>query len=300
MNALTSSQLLALALLLAPPSLAAIEMKAFSDNLCGVSGGNIVEAIMAGQIAPVTICGNSNAFLSVLVPPGSSSDGFVCEVYSDIACKDSVKVISVEGCQPIPGQSILCFDPKSPDRPDTALSAAVNVGTQKTSIIGSTTVDSSLNKAKSQVCNDIGCENSDVFTTSFETFGEGDSRCRQKVRFTEGNYDSAEQRDYMVSLLAAALNTMVDADPQKVGGPNGGGELRGVPNFAQVIINDKQGNNRAEMKVEIETKCDSGESDDGTGACDNDLAGIAEAALGVIATFGGFAVLGFKVVCAIA
>ncbi|KAF4465406.1 hypothetical protein FALBO_7741 [Fusarium albosuccineum] len=151
------------------------------------------------------------------------------------------------------------------------LSAQLTVGS---SLIPLSTGDGQkiVGDALRQVCSQFGCDSGTTvtngpFIAQFEDFGDK-LECTWSVTGS-GNYDSLDERDYMINLLTTSLTVTADVGSITVsiednplctsqGQPSC--ETRVVPvtsavNFQQVVLNKEDGSNTAELDYRLSVQC---------------------------------------------
>lgn len=295
---------------------AGITLQAFTDSTCGDDGG-IVRMTVAdnpsGDIALNSGCQSSLAFNSVDVT--NADPGSTCNIFSDTSCSNFVATVSQSGCSQTTGQSIICFAQTAAQalskNPFALSTAQVTVGTKAIaastgSFFGSDPKGqgAQIAAAVSQACAGGACDDTNPLSLSFTAVGDcGDPRqcgstCSQTIS-VEGNFDNNDQRDYMSNLLQTALTKASNPNLTGVSGlACNDGSCQNVISFGEVVINDKDGNNQAEMIVRTNVQCANNPSSDID--CQGILGTVTAAALGAVPEVGGLLALTFTVGCAVA
>ncbi|KAF3916805.1 hypothetical protein ABW20_dc0108762 [Dactylellina cionopaga] len=267
-------------------ALADISLQAFDQMGCT---GNVLNNVHSNPSAPKdgSGCIALNQFQSVGIV--TADPGFKCNVYSDAACQSFLQSFTSAGtCTNIIATGIICFSQALFDNPFSESTAQVQIG-QK--II---TVDEAGNalvqSGKSQACGNSGCDPSNPFSKSFQHFNKDYSLT---VTMTS-NYDSTNERDYMAALLAQTMATAETNSRQDLTGSSEDNDnVLDVPSFAQVVINDKNGNNQAQMTVQFDVTCNPASG----GNCDGLLGTVTSAILGEVPGVGGLLAAAFSVEC---
>ncbi|EWC45497.1 hypothetical protein DRE_00896 [Drechslerella stenobrocha 248] len=259
--------------------LADISLQTFSLMGCE---GNIINNIRPNPGAPreSSGCVANNIFQSVGVL--SALPGYQCNVYSDASCQNYLTTFKSGGlCTNVIAQGVICFSQALFDNPFAYSTAQVQIGSR---IV---TVD----RAAIQSCGNSGCDPSNPFSTPWRHFNKN---CQQTISMT-GNYDDTNQRDYMIGLLDRALEIATTNFRADLRGSSANDNLvRDVPSFIQVVMNDKVGNNQAEMAVRLDVQCNPPVNGDCTGV----LAQLTAAGLGAVPAVGGLLAAGFRITCA--
>lgn len=130
-----------------------------------------------------------------------------------------------------------------------------------------------LGDALNDLCTGLGCDggrshSTDTFVVQLEDFGKK-IECKWSATAT-GNYDNTNQRDYMINLMKAALTdtatvssitTTIESTVCSQGKPGCETEthdITAVSNFLQVVLNQADGANNAEMAVHLSADCNNG------------------------------------------
>ncbi|KAM5341377.1 hypothetical protein ACJ41O_014408 [Fusarium nematophilum] len=167
------------------------------------------------------------------------------------------------------------------------LSAQVTVGS---TLIPLSTGDGAkiVGDALRQVCSTFGCDSgtnvtTDPVTAQFEDFGDK-LECTWSVTGS-GNYDSLDERDYMINLLTTSLTVTANVDAITVsiednplctnqGQPSCETEnvpVTSVVNFQQVVLNMEDGSNTAQMDYRLSVQCTGSGAFDCPGAVSGNL-----------------------------
>ncbi|KAJ6260188.1 hypothetical protein Dda_4412 [Drechslerella dactyloides] len=252
--------------------------------------GNVITNVRSIPGAPKDSsgCVALNQFQSVGVL--NANPGFQCNIYSDPTCQNFMTTFKAGGvCTNIIATGVICFNQGLFDNPFAASTAQVQVGTR---IV---TVDRDggflTRSAAIQACGNSGCDPTNPSTKPWSHFNKD---CTQSISMS-GNYDNTDQRDYMVGILAQAMSsgtTNTRADLR--GSAADDNVVRDVPSFIQVVINDQNGNNQAQMTVTPSVEC----SPPSDGNCNGLLGQITSAVLGSVPSVGGLLALGFEITCA--
>ncbi|KAJ4329108.1 hypothetical protein N0V84_000468 [Fusarium piperis] len=162
-----------------------------------------------------------------------------------------------------------------------------------------------------QVCSQFGCDagttvNNGPFIVQFEDFGDK-LECTWSVTGS-GNYDSLDERDYMLNVLTTSLTATAGVSSIKVSIKDNPlctsqGQLRcetrvlpvtkGV-NFQQVVLNKDDGSNTAQLDYRLFVQC-KGSSDFN---CPAAISGALKDVLGGIPAVGGIIAGAFSLACA--
>ncbi|KAK6535578.1 hypothetical protein TWF694_002033 [Orbilia ellipsospora] len=266
--------------------LADISLQAFDQMGCG---GNVINNVHSNPSAPKdgSGCIALNQFQSVGIV--SADPGFKCNVYSDAACQSFLESFTSAGtCTNVIATGIICFSQALFDNPFAESSVQVQLGTK---VI---TVDAGggvlVQDGKNQACGTSGCDPSNPFSKSFQHFNKD---CSLTVTMT-GNYDNTNERDYMAALLAQTMNSAeTNARQDLTGSSEDNDNVLDLPSFAQVVINDKNGNNQAQMTVQFDVACNPPSSGD----CNSLLSQVTSAVLGEVPAVGGLLAEAFSIVC---
>lgn len=292
-----------------------ITFQGFSDDSCE----SVIETVHAnlGDVVASSGCQSFGTFHSVAIT--SVAPGFVCNVYADSLCQSFLETFSSDGCTPIIGQGVICFDNDLFVNPFALAHAVVSVGNKNADVgvegsvadLSLKTFDAQLKAAINQACNGGGCDDTNPLTVPFQTtdqtcaalpHGSEDRagpNCNTSCITTitvKGNYDSANnnERDYMGDLLSFAFTNGAFAVLDLVGILVG---VQPVNTFAQVVMNAPNGANLASMEVDIEVDC----TPPSVFICTNDdVKGHIESGLGAVPEVGGVAAFLFDAVCAAA
>ncbi|KAK3707750.1 hypothetical protein LTR37_011927 [Vermiconidia calcicola] len=225
---------------------------------------------------------------------GGTTLGFQCNIYSDGACQNFVGTVKPSPaltrdiCNGIPGSGITCFNQAAFDNPFADSTAEVTVGSKQITvdIDGKSLAFLSIDQA----CNDNGCDPTNKFTHPFE---HSNKDCTESVT-VEGNYDNADQREYMKSLLGETLlKTESNRRLDLCCSSEDNNIIKDVASFAQVVVNDALGNNQAQMSVTVGVDCIDTTALD----CASTRNTLTEAALSTVPAVGGLAAGIFKVLC---
>ncbi|KAH7246999.1 hypothetical protein FSOLCH5_012242 [Fusarium solani] len=190
------------------------------------------------------------------------------------------------------------------------LTAQLTVGS---SLIPLSTGDGAkiVGDALRQVCSQFGCDsgttvNNGPFIAQFEDFGDK-LECTWSVTGS-GNYDSLDERDYMINVLTTSLTTTADVSSIKVsiednplctsqGQPSCETQVlpvtKGV-NFQQVVLNKDDGSNTAQLDYRLSVECKGSSDFD----CPAVISGALKDVLGGIPAVGGIIAGAFSLACA--
>ncbi|KAF3928574.1 hypothetical protein AA313_de0200970 [Arthrobotrys entomopaga] len=267
-------------------ALADISLQAFDQMDCT---GNVINNVHSNPSAPqdASGCIALNQFQSVGIV--TVDPGFKCNIYSDAACQDFLASFTSAGtCTNVIATGVICFSQALFDNPFAESNVQVQLG-QK--II---TVDLEGNvlvqAGKNQACGNSGCDPSNPFSKGFSHFNKD---CSLTVTM-HGNYDNTNERDYMAALLAQTMSTAeTNLRLDLTGSSEDDDRVLDLPSFAQVVINDKNGNNQAEMTVQFDVAC----NPPSAGDCNSLLDVVTSTVLGQVPEVGGLLAQAFQVVC---
>ncbi|KAF3910578.1 hypothetical protein ABW21_db0202720 [Orbilia brochopaga] len=233
-------------------------------------------------------CIAGNQFQSVGVL--TSSPGLQCNIYSDPGCQFFLSTVSAGGlCTNVIGQGVICFSQAQFDNPFAASVAQVQLGTKIVTVDrpGGFLVQSGTNQA----CGNNGCDPTNQFSKPWRHFNKD---CTLTVQVS-GNYDDTNQRDYMIAILRQAQESATtNARADLRGSSADDNSVRDVPSFVQVVINDRNGGNQAEMAVRMNVECNPPED----GNCDSLLGVVTSTVLGLVPRVGGLLAGAFDITCA--
>ncbi|KAM0429650.1 hypothetical protein ACHAPT_006255 [Fusarium lateritium] len=190
------------------------------------------------------------------------------------------------------------------------LSAQLTVGS---SLIPLSTSDGAkiVGDALRQVCSQFGCDsgttvNNGPFIAQFEDFGDK-LECTWSVTGS-GNYDSLDERDYMINLLTTSLTVTaevgsimvsIEDNPLCTSQGQPSCETRDLPvtkgvNFQQVVLNKDDGSNTAQLDYRLSVQCKGSSGFD----CPAAISGTLKDVLGGIPAVGGIIAGVFDLACA--
>jgi hypothetical protein len=125
-----------------------------------------------------------------------------------------------------------------------------------------------------ELCGDKGCDGgsthtSDELSVQFETFGDIIG-CKWTV-IADGNYDNADEKDYMINLITTSLTETANVQTITVsiednplcthqGQPsctNKDIQITSAVNFQQIVLNLENGANTAELSYNLGVECQS-------------------------------------------
>lgn len=272
---------------------AEISIQPFTDSTCGTSGGSSLSTVSSNSAnaeadSGCVITGDFNSINVISADPG-----FQCDIFRDDSCQEPGGTVFEPLCTGAIGRAVRCFI----DNPLADSTAQVTLGNSQIAAKVGFDGGDLVSTAARSACGTNGCDPNTKFTDSYDNSECIDPRdcpreiCNQRVTMT-GNYDNANQRDYMSALLQTTMknagggNSKVTRDAARI---------QDQMSFAQVVINDQNGNNQAEMAVSVEVECET-VSPSGID-CDGLLATITSTLLGAVPGVGGLLAGGFEIAC---
>jgi len=217
------------------------------------------------------------------------SPGFQCNIYSDASCSNFVgSVTALDPCDVIPGEGIECFSQALFDNPFAESIAEVTVGTN--TLTSDQDVADLVSDGIKQACGSTGCDPTNKASFPFNHLNQEG----QQTVSLSGNYDNTNQRDYMMNVLTTVVqDTIQNARVDTTGSSESDDLIADIFSFYQIVINDQNGNNQAEMSVTIEVTTNAAKAGD----CGGIIGQVEGAALGEIPAVGGILAKAFNVVC---
>ncbi|KAF2108311.1 hypothetical protein BDV96DRAFT_636867 [Lophiotrema nucula] len=121
------------------------------------------------------------------------------------------------------------------------------------------------------LCSDFGCDEGTTdtveYVAQFETYGDMKD-CTWSLT-ASGNYDSTDERDYMINVLTTALTTTADVETITVsiednplcthqGQPSCTDkdiQVTSAVNFGQVVLNQDDGSNTGQLEYHLSVEC---------------------------------------------
>lgn len=268
-----------------------ITVELFSDDGCGgdvgvslgkvSSNGNNDKDSSGCQIGP--------PFGSVRV--NSGDPGFQCNLFSDNNCTSFTKTVffNTSGCTSVSGSSVICFSQALFDNPFAESKATIFLSSQ----LHSEQLNNPVNLPQlfSQACSSAGCDPSNPVNVKFDIEGKQGTITASAA----GRLSSSDQAKYIQSLLIAAMHG-VNFRLDNLGTTDAQGNAPTVfdlPNFAQVTIRDKHGNEQGDLSVTYHVVGSTAKEID----CGGLIAGVTEAALKAVPEVGGLLASAFECAC---
>lgn len=303
---------LALQLSLLGLAAANIQLTSFEGTECDQFGARAVQNVSPNPGADFQSsgCQTAGSFGSVKI--SSIDPGFVCNIYADFACQQFLLTVSEQICQPVIGQGIICFAQVLFENPLALTTAFVTIGTQSIAVSQGSFdepkgFDRIIRNAAADLCaQGNACDGGRTFTKEFSsntcvnnlsalggTFIGCTKTCKQ-ILTLEGTFADSNSRDYMVSILASAVQTaLTPADSKKIVSPEMD-DLVSVPNFATVEIRNPDTSIKGSMTLKVGIDC----KNELRGDLGCDTGGISSV-LGKLPGVGGFLSGGYSVTCAL-
>ncbi|KAF2739123.1 hypothetical protein EJ04DRAFT_519650 [Polyplosphaeria fusca] len=216
------------------------------------------------------------------------SPGFQCNLYSDASCQNFLYAVTAQdGCDGGPGGGVICFNQALFENPFAESSAQITVGNKV--LTSNSYVSNTVSDGIGNACGNNGCDPTNKASAAFIHFNQEGT---QTVSVS-GNYDNGDQRDYMKGLLLDVLEkTKTNMQVDTRGSAETDDITVDVFSFYQVVINDKNGNNQAQMSITLDVTTNPAKEGD----CG--IVGTIEgAALGEVPAVGGLLAKAFELTC---
>ena len=130
----------------------------------------------------------------------SEDEGFACLLFSDDNCQTTISANSIPGtCAFLTGNSIECLNVALQNNPFAESIAKVTVGNNLVQVDGpgGTTLFEAVGS-----CGENRCDSTNKLTSNFDFF----SKTGTLVVTMAGNYDTTDERDYMVLLIKETIS----------------------------------------------------------------------------------------------
>ncbi|KAJ2984285.1 hypothetical protein NQ176_g53 [Zarea fungicola] len=218
----------------------------------------------------------------------SFTEGFKCNVYRDSSCKDfSQSITAQDGCDAIPGSSVLCFNQAAVDNPFAQSKVSITVGSKEITVNQDT--PALLFEGIGLACGDTGCDPTNKRRFPFQHFNQDGF---ESISLT-GSYENVNQRDYMRAILGKVVSEAAHGfGVDTTGSTEGRGLFASQYTFFQIVIRDKGGSIQAQMTATIDVTTQS------TKEGDCGIVGqLEKLALKQIPAIGGLLASSFDFVC---